>query len=131
MAASDLLRLSERNCGIPLDLDWVGCVQVDRSAVERRATTLPARRTVKNANQAAWLLRAITCLDLTTLGADDTPANVRRLCGKAKHPIRQDVLECLGMANHGLCVGAVCVYHEMVPTAVESLHGSGIPVAAV
>jgi deoxyribose-phosphate aldolase len=68
-----------RNPGVPLDLGWVEEVRINRSAVERRAATLGTRRTVKKQWQAAWLLRAITCLDLTTLAGDDTPGNVRRL----------------------------------------------------
>lgn len=118
-----------RNSGIPLDLDWVESVRVNRSAVERRTATLLGRRTVKKQWQAAWLLRAIACMDLTTLAGDDTATNVRRLCAKARHPVRKDLLEALGMPD--LKVGAVCVYHEWVPTAVEALAGSGIPVAAV
>jgi deoxyribose-phosphate aldolase len=120
-----------RNPGIPLDLDRVAQVQVNRSAVERRAATLVTRRTVKKEWQAAWLLRAITCLDLTTLAGDDTPGNVRRLCAKARTPLRQDMLEALGVENLGIHVGAVCVYHNLVSTAVEALRGSDIPVAAV
>src|SRR5262249_59810781 len=81
------------NPGMPLDLARIATVQVNRSAVERRTTTLPARRTVKKAWQAAWLLRAITCIDLTTLAGDDTPGNVRRLCAKARRPVRTDILE--------------------------------------
>jgi deoxyribose-phosphate aldolase len=120
-----------RNPGMPLDLDWVEAVQVNRSASERRAATLGTRRSVKKAHQAAWLLRAITLIDLTTLAGDDTPARVRRLCAKARRPVRDDLLEALGMSDVDLTVGAVCVYHAMVPTAVEALAGSGIPVAAV
>lgn len=120
-----------RNQGLPLDLEWVEATTVNRSAAERRAGTLKGRRTVKKNWQAAWLLRAITCIDLTTLGGDDTPGNVRRLCAKARNPVREDLLELLGMKNSGLRTGAVCVYHEMVPTAVKALQGSGIPVAAV
>ena len=116
---------------MPLDLDVVRAIHVNRSAVERRAATLPTRRTVKKEWQAAWLLRAITLMDLTTLSGDDTPGNVRRLCAKARNPLRQDLLEALGAEDLGITVGAVCVYHAMVPTAVEALEGSGIPVAAV
>jgi deoxyribose-phosphate aldolase len=126
-----LLKPTDRNPGIPLDLDWVESIQVNRSAVERRAATLPGRRSVKKEWQAAWLLRAITCMDLTTLGGDDTPGTVVRLCGKALRPVRQDLLKALGVESLGIRVGAVCVYHEMVSTAVRSLEGSGIPVAAV
>lgn len=134
MSAPDvahLLKPVERNPGIPLDLDWVESIQVNRSAVERRAATLPGRRTVKKQWQAAWLLKAITCMDLTTLGGDDTPGTVVRLCGKAVHPLRRDLVEALGVEGLGIRVGAVCVYHQMVPTAVRSLEGTGIPVAAV
>lgn len=121
----------DRNPGIPLDLDWVESIRVNRSAVERRASTLPARRTVKKTHQAAWMLRAISCMDLTTLGGDDTPGTVRRLCAKALRPVRDEVIEALGAKELGVRVAAVCVYHAMVPTAVAALQGSGIPVAAV
>ncbi len=121
----------ERNPGMPLDMDWVRQVRVNLSAVERRAATIPTRRTVKKEWQAAWLLRAITCIDLTALAGDDTPGNVLRLCGKARHPVRQEVLEAIGAGAMDLKVGAVCVYHNLVAGAVEALHGSGIPVAAV
>src|SRR5216683_3199306 len=118
-----------RNPGMPLDMDWVRQVRVNRSAVERRATTIPTRRTVKKEWQAAWLLRAITCIDLTTLQGDDTPGNVLRLCAKARHPVRQELLDAMGVGN--IEVGAVCVYHNLVRVAVEALRGSDIPVAAV
>ncbi|MWD29840.1 deoxyribose-phosphate aldolase [Aquicoccus sp. SCR17] len=118
-----------RNPGMPLDLGWVRRVQANTSAIERRAATLPGRRSVKKEWQAAWLCRAISCIDLTTLSGDDTAERVRRLCAKARQPVRADLLGALGM--EGLTVGAVCVYHDMVPTAVEALKGSGIPVAAV
>jgi deoxyribose-phosphate aldolase len=121
----------ERNPGTPLDLDVVRSLRVNRSAVERRAATIPTRRTVKKEWQAAWLLRAITMIDLTTLAGDDTPGNVRRLSAKAAHPVRKDLLDAMGMGDVDLHVGAVCVYHAMVPTAVEALRGTAIPVAAV
>src|SRR5215469_1011151 len=120
-----------RNPGITLDLDAVRSIHVNRSAVERRAATIPTRRTVKKEWQAAWLLRAITLIDLTTLSGDDTPGNVLRLCDKARRPVRQELLEAVGAGNLDLKVGAVCVYHNLVPVAVEALKGSGIPVAAV
>src|SRR6059036_1971201 len=120
-----------RNPGVPLDLDWVRAVRVNRSAVERRAATIPTRRTVKKEWQAAWLLRAITCIDLTTLQGDDTPTNVLRLCAKAKSPVRPDLLGALGATGLDVTVGAVCVYHAFVPVAVAALQGSAIPVAAV
>jgi deoxyribose-phosphate aldolase len=120
-----------RNPGTPLDLDVVQATRINRSAVERRAATLPARRTVKKQYQAAWLLRAITCMDLTTLSGDDTPGNVLRLCAKARRPVRQELLDAMRVGDLGITVGAVCVYHAYVETAVRALAGSGIPVAAV
>ena len=121
----------ERNDGIPLDLAWVRGTRVNRSAVERRAASLVKRRSIKKQWQAAWLLRAVQCMDLTTLSGDDTPGNVRRLASKARQPIRGDLLEALGLRRDAVTVGAVCVYHGLVETAVETLKGSGIPVAAV
>lgn len=114
-----------------LELDWVQEVRVNRSAVERRAATIGKRRTVKKSWQAAWLLRAVTLMDLTTLSGDDTPGRVRRLCAKARQPVRPDLLSALNADSLRIRVAAVCVYHAMVPTAVEALAGSGIPVAAV
>ena len=118
-----------RNPGMALDLDWVASVQANTSAIERRAATLGGRRTVKKEFQAAWLCKAISCIDLTTLSGDDTAGRVKRLAAKARHPVRAEMLAALGM--QGLTVGAVCVYHDMVASAVEALDGSGIPVAAV
>ncbi len=118
-----------RNPGTALDLDWVMRATANRSAIERRAVTLPARRSVKKDHQAAWLARAVSCIDLTTLAGDDTVGRVRRLCAKAKQPVRADLLEAIGLPD--LTVGAVCVYHDMIAPAVEALEGSGIPVAAV
>jgi deoxyribose-phosphate aldolase len=118
-----------RNPGMELDMDWVMGAQANTSAIERRVKSLPGRRSVKKDYQAAWMLKAITMIDLTTLSGDDTPGRVRRLCAKARQPVRADILEALGM--EGITTGAVCVYHEMVETAVAALEGSGIPVAAV
>ena len=123
------LHTEARNPGVAFDLDAVSGQQANTSAIERRAATLPGRRSVKKEWQAAWLLRAITLIDLTTLSGDDTPGRVRRLCAKAANPVRQDILDALGMPP--IHTGAVCVYHEMVPVAVEALQGTGIPVAAV
>jgi deoxyribose-phosphate aldolase len=122
---------AERNPGMPLSADVIPVIRVNRSAVERRAATLPGRRTVKKAYQAAWLLRAIACIDLTTLSGDDTPGTVERLCAKARRPLREDLAEALGVGDLDIRVGAVCVYHTFVSTAVRALEGSGIPVAAV
>ncbi|EPX86946.1 deoxyribose-phosphate aldolase [Salipiger mucosus] len=118
-----------RNPGMALDMDRVMRARANRSAVERRAATLPGRRSVKKDHQAAWLARAISCIDLTTLAGDDTAGRVRRLCAKARQPVRADLLEAIGLPE--LTVGAVCVYHDMIAPAVEALEGSGIPVAAV
>ncbi|MBV2358997.1 deoxyribose-phosphate aldolase [Thalassococcus sp. CAU 1522] len=118
-----------RNPGMSLDMDWVMRARANRSAIERRAATLPGRRSVKKAHQAAWLARAISCIDLTTLAGDDTAGRVARLCSKARQPVRADLLDTIGMP--GLTVGAVCVYHDMIAPAVAALQGSGIPVAAV
>src|SRR5438552_12689836 len=101
------------NRGTSLNLEWVESVRVNTSAVERRAATLVTRRTVKKEWQLAWLLRAITCMDLTTLSGDDTPGNVLRLCAKAQRPVRQDLLEALGAQSLGIKVAAVCVYHNL------------------
>ncbi len=131
MGSEAVVAHAERNPGVPLELDWVRHVRVNRSAVERRTATLGTRRTVKKDHQAAWLLKAISCIDLTTLAGDDTPGRVRRLCAKARQPVRADLLDALGVAHLDLTVGAVCVYHALVETAVDALIGSGIPVAAV
>ena len=120
-----------RNPGMELDLDWALSVQANTSAIERRCKTLPGRRSIKKANQAAWLLKAITCIDLTTLSGDDTEQRVRRLCQKAKYPVRRDLLDAMEIESGTIHTGAICVYHEMVPAAVSALEGSDIPVAAV
>ena len=121
----------QRNPGTALDLDWLESLRVNKSAVERRTATLAGRRTVKKDFQAAWLLKAVSCIDLTTLAGDDTPGRVRRLCAKARQPVRAEVLEALGVGDLELTVGAVCVYHNMIATAVDALQGTDIPVAAV
>ncbi|ASV85408.1 deoxyribose-phosphate aldolase [Ochrobactrum quorumnocens] len=120
-----------RNNGTPLKPEWFEDVVVNRSASERRAATLPARRSIKKEYQAAWLIRAIQCIDLTTLAGDDTAGRVRRLCAKARRPVRDDILEALGLLDAGITTGAVCVYPTMVSHAVKALEGSGIPVASV
>ena len=118
-----------RNDGTALDLDWVASVQANTSAIERRAASLPGRRSVKKDYQAAWLCKAVSLMDLTTLSGDDSEGRVRRLCAKARQPVSQNLLEAIGM--EGLTTGAVCVYHDMVETAVDALRGTNIPVAAV
>jgi deoxyribose-phosphate aldolase len=121
----------ERPPILPLDLGLVRAAKVNRSAVERRTATLVQRRSVKKDWQAAWLLKAITLIDLTTLSGDDTAGKVHRLCAKARQPLRPEILEALGMAESGLTTGAVCVYHAQVANAVAALKGTNIPVAAV
>jgi deoxyribose-phosphate aldolase len=119
------------NRGMPLNLDWVESLRVNTSAVERRVDSLTKRRTVKKEWQVAWLLRAISCMDLTTLSGDDTNQRVLRLCAKAKQPVQQSIMKQLGLEDFHLTVAAVCVYHTFVETAVRALKGSGINVAAV
>jgi deoxyribose-phosphate aldolase len=119
------------NTGVPLNLDWIEGVRVNTSAVERRIATLPARRTVKKDWQIAWLLKAITCMDLTTLSGDDSDERVRRLCAKARNPISDPVRETLGIRDLSVQVAAVCVYHLFVETARHALEGTNIRVAAV
>ncbi|WP_425092110.1 deoxyribose-phosphate aldolase [Tropicimonas sp. S265A] len=118
-----------RNPGGAFDLSWVEAMTANTSAIERRTATLPGRRSLKKDWQAAWLLKAVTMIDLTTLSGDDTEGRVKRLCAKARQPVSPAILEALGMPP--ITTGAVCVYHEMVPTAVEASQGTGIPVAAV
>ncbi len=120
-----------RNPGTELNIDWLEGLNVNFSAVERRTSTLLGRRTVKKQWQAAWLLKALACMDLTTLSGDDTPGRVKRLCAKARKPLRDDLVSALGIQDLHLTTGAVCVYHEMVETAVKELEGTNIPVAAV
>jgi deoxyribose-phosphate aldolase len=119
------------NQGIPLNLDWVTQVRANTSAVERRQQSHVTRRTVKKDWQAAWLLRAMTCMDLTTLSGDDTDERVRRLCAKAKQPLQQELVKRLGIEDLNLQVAAVCVYHRFVETARKALEGSAVRVAAV
>ena len=134
-SANAVATLGERsllpNSGIPLDLNWVQEVRVNTSAVERRTQTQVARRTVKKEWQAAWLLRAISCMDLTTLSGDDTDERVRRLCAKARQPVQANLVRKLGVEELGVKVGAVCVYHTFIETALSALEGSGVHVAAV
>src|SRR5205807_6122585 len=121
----------KRNDGTPLRLEWFEGAQVNLSAAERRAATLPTRRTVKKEYQAAWLIKALGAIDLTTLSGDDTPGRVHRLAVKAKRPLRSDLVEALGLADDPPQVAALCVYPAMVAPAVKALSGSGIPVASV
>lgn len=124
-------QLEPHNPGIPLDLDWISQARVNLSAVERRVASLPGRRTVKKEWQAAWLLRAITCIDLTSLSGDDTPGRIERLCAKARQPLRSDLMSSLGIENKKITVAAVCVYPARVQEAVAALKGTQIPVASV
>lgn len=121
----------KRNEGTPLNLELVDSIQVNTSAVERRAASYSGRRSIKKQHQAAWLLKAISCIDLTTLAGDDTVRRVRRLCEKAKNPVRKDILDGFGVSELNIKTGAVCVYHEMLESASEYLKGSGVELAAV
>lgn len=120
-----------RNSGLAFRPELFQHVTVNKSAVERRCDSLVKRRSVKKDHQVAWLLKAITCMDLTTLSGDDTPGTVHRLCRKAMQPVRADILERLGVSDMGITTGAVCVYHNMLATAVPAVAGSGVQVAAV
>ena len=131
MASQNNNGIDQRNNGMPLDLNLVKEIRLNRSAVERRVATLGSRRSVKKEWQAAWLLKAITCMDLTALGGDDTPGNVLRLCAKARQPVRKDLLNTMGMGDVNIHVAAVCVYHNLIETAKEALKNSNIPIAAV
>ena len=130
LGSAHLPQMTEpRNTGMALDMDWVRSVQANTSAIERRTASLPARRSVKKQHQAAWLLKAVTCIDLTTLSGDDTARRVERLCAKARQPVSADLLNALGMKP--ITTGAVCVYHEMIVPARAALAGTAIPIAAV
>lgn len=126
-----VIHSSGRNPGTTFDLDIVEAIMINRSAVERRAVILAKKRSVKKEWQAAWLLKAVTCIDLTTLSGDDTSGNVIRLCAKARQPIRKEMMTALGMSDTPLKVGAVCVYHNLIRTAKQALEGSNIPIAVV
>ncbi|QBE67156.1 deoxyribose-phosphate aldolase [Pseudoduganella lutea] len=120
----------KRNEATGLDLGWLNHIHVNKAAAERRAASLANRRTVKKEYQAAWLVKAIELIDLTTLAGDDTPGRVERLCMKALRPLRGDLVEALGLQERGLKTGAVCVYHEMIRHADKVLQGR-LPIAAV
>ena len=120
-----------RNEGLPFNTKYFDAININRSAIDRRVSTLSGRRSVKKEFQAAWLLKAISLIDLTTLAGDDTRGNVMRLCEKAKNPVRADLLQALGMENANLTTAAVCVYHTLIPFAKEALKGTSIPIAAV
>lgn len=118
------------NQGTSFHADWLDAIRVNKSAVERRTATLGGRRAVKKDSQIAFMLKSVSCIDLTTLAGDDTPGRVLRLCQKAKNPVRREILGTFGMEDMGLTTGAVCVYHSMVPEAAKVLKGS-VPIAAV
>ncbi|VAW38538.1 Deoxyribose-phosphate aldolase [hydrothermal vent metagenome] len=121
----------KRNTGLPLNLDWVDNIQINTSAVQRRAASYSGRRSIKKQHQVAWLLKALSCIDLTTLAGDDTVTRVKRLCSKAKNPVRKDILTALGVEKLNITTAAVCVYHEMLAAASGFLNGSGVQLAAV
>ncbi|GAA6103235.1 deoxyribose-phosphate aldolase isoform X2 [Tachysurus ichikawai] len=125
--------MSDRNPGMDLDLEWVSKVRLNTQAVLKRAQRVQGRKVAKKEWQAAWLLKAVTCIDLTTLSGDDTPSNVHRLCIKAVQPVRYDLLQSMDMHDKGITTAAVCVYPSRVADAVKSLKAakSNIPVASV
>lgn len=121
-----------RNPGMKLDLGFLESMRnVNRSALERRVQSMTKRRSIKADNQAAWLLRSVSLMDLTTLNSNDTDDRVRRLCAKAVNPLRRDLIEGLGLGDRLIRPAAVCVYHPFVATAAEAVRGTGIHVAAV
>jgi len=128
---ADKTATETHNQGTVLDLSAFQHIKINRSAVERRTQTLVKRRSIKKAWQAAWLLKAVTMIDLTTLAGDDTPSKVQRLCAKAKQPLRPQLMQQLDLPVDAITVGAVCVYHTRIPDALEALQGSDIPIAAV
>ncbi|WP_220729776.1 deoxyribose-phosphate aldolase, partial [Streptomyces radicis] len=99
-----------------------GLPGVDAVGLEARAAGL-ATRSIKASSKAFAIDLAISMIDLTTLEGADTPGKVRSLCAKALHPDASDP----GVPQ----VAAVCVYPDMVPTAVAALRGSGVGVASV
>jgi len=119
------------NPGIPFNPDMLDNLRINLSAIQARTSSLSARRSLKKEWQTAWMLKAISCIDLTTLSPQDTPSKVKRLCAKAMNPVRRDILKALDIEDLNITTGAVCVYHDMIPIAVEALKGSQLPVAAV
>ena len=83
-----------------LDEKWIDQVRVNLSAVERRTASLTKRRTVKKEYQVAWLLKAITLLDLTTLSGDDTFGKIEKLCIKGLNPISDLILNKSNKTNN-------------------------------
>ena len=122
---------NQRNTGCSLDLELINQIRINTFASQKRTSTLLGRRTVKKEAQIGWLLKALSCIDLTTLSGDDTSKRVNRLCAKAKNPLTSDLLEKLGLPKFSISVGAVCVYQRFITTAVEALRGTEIPIAAV
>jgi deoxyribose-phosphate aldolase len=125
------LASEERNLGIPLDIELLNSIQINRSALERRASSLPKRRAVKKDWQVAWMLHAIRCIDLTTLAGDDTPERVKRLAQKAVRPVRTDLLSALELDIDTIHCASVCVYHNMVETVANSVDGTPVGTCAV
>jgi deoxyribose-phosphate aldolase len=121
---------NKRNAGVSLDLSWVKQVHVNRSSLERRASTLTCRRAVENEWRAAWLLHAVRCVDLTNLAGDDSSGKVRSLCARARRPVRDDLLSAMDASGLAITTGAVCVFPAVVADAFRALEGSRIPVAA-
>jgi deoxyribose-phosphate aldolase len=99
-----------------------GLSGVDQVGLEARAAGL-ATRSIKTTAKAFALDLAVRMVDLTTLEGQDTPGKVAALCAKGRRPDPTDP-SCPPVA-------AICVYGDLVPTAVKALRGSGVHIAAV
>jgi deoxyribose-phosphate aldolase len=120
-----------RNPGTKFQLDKFTDININRSAVELRCASYAGRRSVKKHQQAAWLMKVISLIDLTTLSGDDTKARVRRLCRKAMNPLSDSLKNELSIESLNLHTAAVCVYHDMLESAKQTLKGSDVKLAAV
>jgi|TARA_B110000444_G_C18816106_1_gene585213 deoxyribose-phosphate aldolase len=121
----------ERNPGVDFQVDRFCDININRSSVEQRCAEYGKRRSIKKDKQAAWLLKVLTLIDLTTLSGDDTNARVRRLCRKALNPINSDLKAKLSIDSLHITTAAVCVYHEMLEEASKNLKSSNVHLAAV
>jgi deoxyribose-phosphate aldolase len=95
---------------------------VDAVGLSERAASL-AKRSIKRDSKLWALDLAIRCIDLTTLEGTDTVGKIVAMCAKA---VRPDPLD-----PSIPSVGAVCLYPQLVPVAVEHLKGTGVHVASV
>jgi deoxyribose-phosphate aldolase len=107
---------------LPLEPRLPRIGSIDQVAVEERAGTL-AKRSIKREAKLFALDLAVRMTDLTTLEGADTPGKIAALASKAMRPDPSD--------PSVPSVAALCVYPNLVPTAVERLRGSGVKVASV